>query len=79
MTNIGKYDENLIEIAWVDQELTDKEKYEANTDSMDEKLAIIELAKQFEKDHERTGIQRIYDYNIPYFIAFASCYIIRDY
>ena len=52
MTNIGKYDENLIEIAWFDQELTDKEKYEANTDSMDEKLAIIELAKQFEKDHE---------------------------
>ncbi len=31
----------------------------------------------FKKDHERTGIQRIYDNNISYLVAFATCYIIK--
>ena len=48
---INNYEENLIEIAWVDQELTDKGKYKDDTDSIDEKIAIIELAKQFEEEN----------------------------
>ena len=56
------YEENLIEIAWVDEYLSLNNKYEENTDSMDEKMAIIELAKKFEEENKEKDWELKGDY-----------------
>ena len=43
--------ENIIEIAWCSSDLLHRNMYEDDTDSFDEKMTIIELAEQFEKEN----------------------------
>lgn len=52
MAQFNKFLENVIEIAWVDDHLQRTEKYREDVDSTDEKIAIVELAEQFEKENE---------------------------
>lgn len=47
-----RIEENIIEIAWIDERLSLTGMYKEDTDSMDEKLAVIDLAYQFEREHE---------------------------
>ena len=44
--------ENIIEIAWVDAWLQHTDQYTEDTDSMDEKLEIVELANEFEEKYK---------------------------
>lgn len=48
---MDKVTENIIEIAWIDNYLQAEGKYNEDIDSMEEKLAIIELAERFEKEN----------------------------
>lgn len=45
-------DENIIEIAWVDQLLQADNKYRDDIDSMDEKIEILKLAREFENKYK---------------------------
>ena len=51
MAQFNKFLENVIEIAWVDDHLQRTEKYREDVDSTNEKIAIVELAEQFEKEN----------------------------
>ena len=45
-------EENMVEIAWIDYELFTKEKYRDDVDSINRKLAIVDLAYEFEDEYE---------------------------
>lgn len=45
-------EENMVEIAWIDYELFTKEKYRDDVDSTNRKLAIVDLAYEFEDEYE---------------------------
>ena len=43
--------ENIIEIAWCDSDLIHRNMYGDDVDSWEEKMAVIDLANQFEKEN----------------------------
>lgn len=57
-----KIEENIIEIAWIDQALRDRNFYSDDVDTLDNKALIIKLAKQFEKDHKNMDWNKKGDY-----------------
>lgn len=50
-TSINPLIENIIEIAWCDADLVHRNMYEDDADSWEQKMAVIDLARQFEKEN----------------------------